>query len=59
MNLTQRDQVLRYEVQCGAPTLAHRPGVLPVTRRTEPDVAMGAAETLDAAGQPVRHPRNR
>jgi hypothetical protein len=59
MNLTQRDQVLWYEAQCGAPTPAHCPGVFPVTRRTEPNVAIGAAQSLNAPSQPVCHTRNR
>jgi hypothetical protein len=43
VNLTQRHEVLRYEAHCGTPTLAHRPGVFPITGRTEPNVAIGAA----------------
>ena len=58
VNLTQRDQVFRNETQRGAPTLAHRPGVFPVTRRAEPNVALRATQAFDAPGQPVRHTRN-
>jgi hypothetical protein len=58
MYLTQRDQVFRFETQRGAPMLAHCPGVVPVTRRTEPDVAMRASQTFDTPGQSVRHPGN-
>jgi len=58
VNLTQRNKMLRYKLQRGAPMLAHRPGVVPVTRCTEPDVAMSTAQTLDAPGYPVRHSGN-
>jgi hypothetical protein len=58
MNLTQCDEALRFETHCGAPLLAHRPGVISITRSAEPDVAMGKTQSLDALGQPVRHTWN-
>ena len=58
VNLTQGDQVLWYKTQRGAPMLAHGPSVVPITRCAEADVAIGAAQTLDAPGQAVRHTGN-
>jgi len=58
VNLTQGNKMLGYKTQRGAPMLAHRPGVVPITRCTEPNVAIGTAQTLDASGYPMCHTRD-
>ena len=58
VNLTQGNKMLGYKTQRGAPMLAHRPGVVPITRCTEPSVAIGTAQTLDASGYPMCHTRD-
>ena len=58
MNLSKGDQALGSESKRGAPLLSHGPGILPVARRAEPDVAMRAPKSLDAPRYPVGDSRN-
>jgi hypothetical protein len=50
VNLAERNKMLRDKIQRGAPTSPHCPGIVPVTGRTESDIAIGATQTLNAPG---------